>query len=87
MKYLFKGKDPETGDVLEKEFDDLDEAEEFAEENISDYPKIIIRDIDTDEIVDSDEDYQDRMNLVDDSLFPDEDSKEGFDEDDFSDND
>jgi hypothetical protein len=79
---FFKG----TNKTLEKEFLNLNEAEDFVLNQVSDYPyEYQIYDNDEESIIDEGElDYKvdiESENL--DMMFPDEESKNGFDVDDF----
>jgi hypothetical protein len=77
--FKYKGKDPETGGILSKEFQNENEARDFADENDREYPNFEIYDEEEDEIVHSTEIEEDIKAVAMENMFPDEDSEEGFD--------
>ncbi len=80
MKYTYTGSNPETGERKELPFEDENEAVHFARHNASEYP--IYRVIDEDDtLIDSDELAEDDDQTAWDNMFPDDESREGFDPD------
>ena len=81
--FIYAGTNADSGEKLEKTFGE--EYDAFARDNVYLYPKYIIKNeegdiVDSNTIADEEEDASWNM------MFPDDDSKEGFDVDKFYDN-
>ena len=84
--YKYQGKNPESNETITKEFDDDFVAINYARENADKYPRFSVRNSQN-QLIDSDEMARiDKENAMD-NMFPDEDSLNGFDLDDFFDKD
>jgi len=85
MRYFYRGSNPEEGLKHEQYFDDELDAHYFATDNVSTYTKYEVIDTENEEVVFSDviADQEEEANR--DMMFPNEDSKEGFDPDDIFD--
>jgi hypothetical protein len=82
---LYKGINPETGKILEREFHEKEEAEGYALHVIEKYPKFVItkKPITTDE---NEEDEYDESTILNDMGLDDEETNSGFDVNDFFEN-
>jgi len=79
MRYFYRGSNPEEGLKHEQYFDDELDAKYFASDNLSTYTKYEVIDTENEEVVDSDIIAAEEEEANNDMMFPDEDSKEGFD--------
>lgn len=73
--FIYQGHDRESGEKFRKEFEEENDAKEFARENCSSYPKWTVTDSEDDSIVDSDKIAEDEEDGIMDDMFP-----EGMDE-------
>ncbi|HEY9049874.1 MAG TPA: hypothetical protein VIN08_28440 [Ohtaekwangia sp.] len=76
--YIYKARSAKTNELVQKEFSNEFEAQDFASGNEIEHPHYTIRDADG-EIVWSDRMAKEERDASDDNMFPDEDSREGFD--------
>lgn len=77
--FVFTGKMQGVSDVKVVNFDNEDEARDFANENATDYPIFSVVDTVSGDIVYSNEIADDEEEAIRISMFPDEESEEGFD--------
>jgi hypothetical protein len=78
--FFYTGKDPEAGEEIKKEFEELNDATNYADDMSTEYPVYEIYDNKTDEIVDSSEPDEDANSVAMGNMFPEgEESEEGFD--------
>jgi hypothetical protein len=80
MKYTYSGTNSETGQHKQHAFEDENEAVDFARKNASECPKYRVVDEDG-TLIDSDEMAEDEVQTALDNMFPEDESREGFDAD------
>jgi hypothetical protein len=78
--YYYKGYDPDSGKVFKKAFNGENKAIDFARDNFHRFPYYIVKDEDG-ETLDSNAIANNEERSIMDDMFPDEDSREGFDVD------
>ena len=77
--YIYNGKNPDSKEQIQKEFEDDYDAIEFANNNFYKFPKSTITDVETDDIIWSDIMAEEELKATDDMMFPDKESREGYD--------
>jgi hypothetical protein len=78
--YYYRGYDPDSGKIFNKVFDDENKAIDFARDNFYRFPHFTVKDEDG-QTLDSDAIANNEERSIMDDMFPDEDSREGFDVD------
>lgn len=71
--YLYKGKHPESGEKIEKQFEEQFDAEEFAKENYYQFPNFTVENLEDNSIEYSTEIMENEMEANDEMMFPNKD--------------